>query len=70
MIRYVLMAPLWLYRRVVSPLKPACCRFRPTCSEYALEALRRHGSCRGAWLTLRRVLRCHPFGGYGFDPVP
>ena len=46
------------------------CRFQPTCSNYALEALRTHGAIRGCWLSLRRILRCHPFGGHGFDPVP
>ena len=58
------------YRKVISPLKPACCRFTPTCSAYALEALRVHGAVYGSWLTLKRLLRCHPFGGSGYDPVP
>ena len=64
------MAPVWLYRRVISPLKPPTCRFHPTCSAYALDALRVHGAGRGLWLALRRLLRCHPFGGEGDDPVP
>lgn len=59
-----------IYQRVLSPLKPPCCRFDPTCSNYAVEALRRHGAWRGSWLTLRRVLRCHPFVEPGHDPVP
>ena len=59
-----------LYRKVISPLKPACCRFTPTCSAYALEALRVHGALYGSWLTLKRLLRCHPWGGSGYDPVP
>ena len=58
------------YRKFISPLKPACCRFTPTCSAYALEALRVHGALYGSWLTLKRLLRCHPFGGSGYDPVP
>lgn len=58
------------YRKVISPLKPACCRFTPTCSAYALEALRVHGAFYGSWLTIKRVLRCNPWGGSGYDPVP
>lgn len=50
--------------------RPTPCRFQPSCSEYALEALRAHGALRGGWLALRRITRCHPFGGWGFDPVP
>lgn len=46
------------------------CRYQPTCSQYALDALEAHGALRGSWLTLRRLLRCHPWGGYGWDPVP
>ncbi|MEE4301100.1 MAG: membrane protein insertion efficiency factor YidD [Pseudomonadales bacterium] len=46
------------------------CRFQPTCSDYAVEALTAHGALRGSWLTVRRLLRCHPFGGFGYDPVP
>lgn len=59
-----------VYRRAVSPFLPSACRFHPTCSAYALEALERHGAIRGGWLTMRRICRCHPFGGYGEDPVP
>lgn len=58
------------YRRWVSPLTPPACRFTPTCSAYAEEAVRRHGGLRGGWLAFRRLLRCHPFGGRGYDPVP
>lgn len=59
------------YRRCVSPLFPPCCRFTPTCSQYALEAIGKYGALRGGYLTLRRLLRCNPFykGDY-FDPVP
>ncbi|HEX3135483.1 MAG TPA: membrane protein insertion efficiency factor YidD [Planctomycetota bacterium] len=58
------------YRRVLSPMKPPTCRFAPTCSEYAIEALQRHGALSGGWLTMKRVCRCHPWGGHGYDPVP
>ncbi len=58
------------YRLVLSPLIPPRCRYSPTCSEYALEAVQLHGGLRGLWLAIRRVMRCHPFGGHGFDPVP
>ena len=58
------------YRYLVSPLLPPCCRFYPSCSDYALQALTHHGALTGIWLTLRRLGRCHPFGGSGYDPVP
>lgn len=68
--KWLLMAPVWFYRRVISPMKPPTCRFRPTCSEYAMIALRRHGALRGTWLTLKRIARCQPFCEPGEDPVP
>jgi len=58
------------YRYAISPLKPPSCRFTPTCSEYAVEALKKHGPFKGLYLAIRRVLRCHPWGGHGYDPVP
>ena len=58
------------YRKNISPLTPPCCRFIPTCSEYALEALEKYGALKGSWLALRRFLRCHPFHKGGYDPVP
>lgn len=58
------------YRRAISPVLPPSCRFTPSCSAYAEEALGRYGALRGGWLATRRLLRCHPFGGKGYDPVP
>lgn len=66
----LLILPVRFYRVAISPLFPPCCRFTPSCSEYAIEAIRVHGPLRGTWLALRRILRCHPWGGSGFDPVP
>ncbi len=59
-----------IYRAAISPLLPASCRYTPTCSAYALQALERFGALRGGWLAVRRLLRCHPFGSSGYDPVP
>jgi uncharacterized protein len=58
------------YRYLLSPILPATCRYSPTCSEYALEALRSFGALQGGWLAARRICRCHPWGGAGVDPVP
>jgi putative membrane protein insertion efficiency factor len=70
----VLSAPIRFYRAVLSPLLPSVCRFTPSCSVYALEALKVHGPFKGSWLTIRRLSRCHPItwlgGSSGFDPVP
>ena len=66
----ILVAPIRFYQRFISPLTPPSCRFTPTCSQYALEALRKHGPLRGLYLAVRRILRCHPWGGSGYDPVP
>ena len=70
----ILVAPFLLiikiYQTVISPFTPATCRFQPTCSHYAKEALEKHGFFRGGWLALRRIFSCHPWGRSGYDPVP
>lgn len=66
LLRFVVRAYQW----TVSPLLPRACRFHPSCSDYACEALERHGACRGSWLAARRLLRCGPWHGGGYDPVP
>jgi putative membrane protein insertion efficiency factor len=70
LIRQLLILPIRLYQVAISPLLPPSCRYQPTCSAYAVEALTRHGALYGGWLTLRRLIRCHPWGGSGYDPVP
>ena len=67
---WVVALPIRAYRLILSPWIGHSCRFQPTCSVYALEALRRHGAARGGWLALRRLSRCHPWGGSGIDEVP
>lgn len=62
--------PIQAYRLVFSPWVGHNCRYQPTCSAYALEALEKHGAAKGTWLTARRIARCHPWGGTGYDPVP
>ncbi len=59
-----------LYQYLLSPLLGASCRYTPTCSQYGAEAIKKHGPFKGGWLTLKRLARCHPWGGHGYDPVP
>ena len=70
LLAWPLLALVQLYRIAISPWLGANCRFEPTCSEYALQALREHGAFRGSWLAAKRIGRCHPWGGSGYDPVP
>jgi hypothetical protein len=65
-----LLGLVWLYRKLISPLLGNNCRFDPSCSAYAETALREHGAFRGGWLAVKRISRCHPWGGSGYDPVP
>ena len=67
--KYVLIALIRVYQLAVSPLLPPSCRFHPTCSEYAMEAIKKYGAWRGSYLGARRLLRCHPFHPGGYDPV-
>lgn len=69
-LRTIATAPLRFYRRYLSPLKPPMCRFAPTCSQYAIEAVEAHGIVRGGALAIWRILRCQPFARAGYDPVP
>jgi putative membrane protein insertion efficiency factor len=66
----VLQVPIHVYRKFISPLKPPTCRFYPTCSQYALEALEEHGAVKGSWLAAKRIAKCHPFHPGGIDKVP
>jgi len=70
MFRGLFLTVIGFYRRGISPYTPPSCRFTPTCSAYAQEAIEKYGAGKGAWMGLRRLLRCHPFGGKGYDPVP
>lgn len=67
---FLVLIPIYFYRYCISPLKPATCRYVPTCSEYALIAIKKYGPIKGTWLAMKRIARCHPWGGHGYDPVP
>jgi putative membrane protein insertion efficiency factor len=69
-VRAVAVLPIRAYQIVVSPWLGRACRFEPSCSQYTVEAIESRGVVRGAWLGVRRIARCHPFGGHGYDPVP
>lgn len=66
----ILLLPVRFYQYCISPLKPPSCRYTPTCSQYTIEAIQKHGPLKGLFLAVRRLLRCHPWGGSGYDPVP
>ncbi len=66
----ILILPIRFYQLAISPHFPAVCRYTPTCSQYAIEAIRKHGPVKGMWLAIKRILRCNPWGGSGYDPVP
>lgn len=70
LLRRLFTLPIMIYRKFISPLKPGCCRFTPSCSQYAIEAVMKHGIIRGTLLAVWRILRCNPYGGFGEDPVP
>lgn len=69
-IGWLLILPIRFYQKFISPLTPPTCRFTPTCSQYAIEAIRKHGPFKGLALAVWRILRCNPWGGSGYDPVP
>ena len=68
--KYILIFLINIYRAYISPRFPAVCRYTPTCSQYALEAIRKYGAMKGTWLAIKRILRCHPGHPGGYDPVP
>ena len=66
----ILIIPIKIYQIIISPLLGPSCRFTPTCSQYAVEAIQKYGPFKGSWLSFKRILKCHPWGGSGYDPVP
>lgn len=70
LLSWLLILPIRFYQQCISPFTPPSCRFTPTCSEYARQAIAKHGPFKGLYLAVRRLLRCHPWGGSGYDPVP
>ena len=66
----LLIIPIKIYQIIISPLLGPSCRFTPTCSHYAVEAIQKYGPFKGGWLSFKRILKCHPWGGSGYDPVP
>lgn len=67
---FITLIPVYVYKYGISPLTPPSCRYTPTCSEYALQAVKKYGPVKGGWLSVKRISRCHPWGGHGYDPVP
>jgi len=70
MLRKIFLIPVFIYQRAISPFFPPSCRYVPTCSQYMMDAVMKHGIFNGGWLALKRITRCHPWGGSGYDPVP
>lgn len=70
LLTYLMLALIAFYRTCISPLLPPACRYTPTCSQYAKEAIIKYGPFKGGWLAFKRILRCNPWGGSGYDPVP
>lgn len=70
LIGWILMVPVYFYKYAISPLTSPSCRYDPSCSTYAIEAIKIHGPFKGFWLGTKRILKCHPWGGHGYDPVP
>lgn len=70
LLKYLFLIPVYFYKYAISPLTPASCRHVPTCSEYAVRAIKIHGALKGSWLAIKRLSRCHPWGTSGYDPVP
>ena len=74
MLKKILILPLVflvkIYQRIISPLFPPTCRYTPTCSEYAIQSLKKYGIIKGVYLSIKRIVNCHPWGGSGYDPVP
>lgn len=70
LVRKICVLPILAYQRFISPLLPPACRYYPSCSSYAVESILRHGIFQGGWLAFKRLLRCNPWGGSGYDPVP
>ncbi|MCH8297648.1 MAG: membrane protein insertion efficiency factor YidD [Chloroflexi bacterium] len=68
--KYVVLSVIWVYQRTLSPLLPSSCRFYPSCSHYSQEAVEKYGIVKGIWLGIKRLGRCRPLGGQGYDPVP
>jgi putative membrane protein insertion efficiency factor len=67
---FILIGFIRAYQMFISPVLPPSCRYVPTCSEYGLQAVKKYGPFKGGWLAIKRVMRCHPWGGHGYDPVP
>jgi len=70
LLSWIVLLPIYFYRYCISPFKPPTCRYTPTCSQYAVEAVRKHGPFKGTALAVKRLLSCNPWGGSGYDPVP